>query len=305
MGMHELTEWLIHIEQLAGNLYRGAARVFKDDERLAGFLRHLAEEEEQHGIVMGKVAGFLQKDKGRASAIALDEVTRDRIEAPFLDCGSKMGSGSLKREHIINCIVAAEFSEWNDIFVYVLNTLKDAGQEFAVTAKIMRTHRQHIERFIGSLPEGEVYKPMMRRLPAVWQPRILVVEDYFGVRDLLSAVLSTEGAVETAENGKEALDKVQNQYFDVIVSDVDMPVMDGLRFFTEALRLSPGIGARFLFLTGNPSEETLEFIGKNRLRYLHKPMHIQELQSAVGDLLEREPAAAQGGHRSEGHRKKS
>jgi DNA-binding response OmpR family regulator len=121
----------------------------------------------------------------------------------------------------------------------------------------------------------------------VWQPRILVVEDYFGVRDFLSAVLSREGAVETAGNGKEALDKVQNQYFDIIISDVDMPVMDGLRFFTEASRLSPGIGARFLFLTGNPSEETLEFIGKNRLRYLQKPMQIQELMSEVGALLDR------------------
>jgi CheY-like chemotaxis protein len=305
MGMNELAKWLILIEHLAENLYRGAARVFKDEERLAGFLLHLAEEEEQHGIVMGKVAEYLQNNKGIASAIVLDEITRDKVEAPFLDCGSKIGTDTLRREHIINCIVATEFSEWNDIFVYVLNTLKDAGREFAVTAKIMQTHRRHIERFIESLPEGEVYIPMMRRLPAVWQPRILVVEDYFGVRDFLSAVLSTEGAVETADNGKEALDKVQNQHFDLIISDVDMPVMDGLRFFTEASRLTPGIGARFLFLTGNPSDETLAFIGKNRLRYLQKPMQIQELLSEVGDLLEREPAAAQGDHKIERHRKKS
>ena len=305
MGMNELAEWLIHIENLAGNLYRGASRVFKDDERLAGFLRHLAEEEEQHGIVMGNVAVYLKHNRGIASAIALDEVTRDKIEAPFLDCGSKMGSESLQREHIINCIVAAEFSEWNDIFVYVLNTLKDAGREFAITARIMQTHRQHIERFIESLPEGETYIPMMRRLPAVWKPRILVVEDYSGVREFLSTILSTDSTVETAENGKEALDKVQDQYFDVIISDVDMPVMDGLRFFTEASQLSPSIGARFLFLTGNPSEETLAFIVKNRLRYLEKPMQIQELLSEVGDLLEKESAAAQGDHKSEGHRQTS
>jgi CheY-like chemotaxis protein len=285
--MQELSEWLIHIEHLAGNLYGGAARVFKYDEQLAGFLRHLADEEARHGQVMANVADYLRKNKGMVSDVALDDVTRDRIEAPFLDCGSRLDSDSLRREHIINCIVSAEFSEWNDLFVYVLNTLSDAGREFAFTAKIMQTHRRHIEKFIGSLPEGDVYVPTMRRLPAVWQPRILVVEDYLGVRDFLSAVLSAEGTVETAENGKEALDKVQKQYYDIIISDVDMPVMNGLRFFTAASQFDPGIGSRFLFLTGNPTEETVEFIGKNRLRYLEKPMQIHDLQIAVGELLDK------------------
>jgi len=51
------------------------------------------------------------------STISLDKITTDRIEAPFLDCGSRLDAGSLQREHIINCVVTAEFSEWNDIFV--------------------------------------------------------------------------------------------------------------------------------------------------------------------------------------------
>jgi CheY-like chemotaxis protein len=303
MVMNELAEWLVHIEHLAENLYGGAARAFKDDEQLAGFLGHLAEEEARHSRVMGNIADYLRNNKGIASDISLDAVTMEKIEAPFLDCGSRLDTDSLQREHIINCVVAAEFSEWNDLFVYVLNALKEAGREFAVTASIMQTHKQHIEKFIGSLPEGRAYVTMMRRLPHVWEPRILVVEDYAGVRDLLSAVLSAIGTVETAENGKEALDKVRTRHFDVIVSDVNMPVMDGIQFFSAASRFDPRISKRFLFLAGNPTDETIAFIGKNSLRYLEKPMQINDLQGVVGELLDKSLTDAPGDRKREGYSK--
>jgi CheY-like chemotaxis protein len=287
--MKELAEWLIHIEHLAGDFYRNAADAFRNDEQLAGFLRHLAEEESWHGKIMEDIAGFLEKNRDMASAIALDEVTRDRIEAPFLDCGSRLGSDSLRREHIINCIVAAEFSEWNDIFVYVMNAVKGAGKDFAFTASKMQAHKRHIENFIGNLPEGKAYLLTMRRLPVVWQTRILVVEDYAGVRDFLIAVLSAEGDVDTAENGKEALEKTRERYYDVIVSDVYMPVMNGIEFFEAASRIDPRLAERFLVLTGYPTDETAEFIKKNRLRYLQKPMQLHDLTSAVKALLELHP----------------
>lgn len=287
--MKELAEWLIHIERLAGDFYRNAADAFRDDEQLSGFLRHLAEEEAWHGRIMGDVAGFLEKNRDMASAIALNEVTKDRIEAPFLDCGSRLGSDSLRREHIINCIVAAEFSEWNDIFVYVMNAVKGAGKDFAFTASKMQAHKRHIENFIGDLPEGKAYLRMMRRLPAVWQARILVVEDYEGVRDFLSAVLSAEGDVDTAENGKDALERTRERYYDVVVSAVHMPVMSGIEFFEAASRTDPRLAERFLVLIGYPTDKTAEFIEKNRLRYLHKPMQLHDLTSAVKALLERHP----------------
>ena len=107
--------------------------MFKDDEQLGGFLRHLAEEEARHSRIMGNIADYLRNNKAMVSEISLDEATMDKIAAPFLDCGSRLHSDSLKREHIINCVVTAEFSEWNDIFVYVPNALKETGREFAFT----------------------------------------------------------------------------------------------------------------------------------------------------------------------------
>ena len=287
--MIELAEWLVHIERLAETLYRGSSVLFREDRELSGFLQQLAEEEAQHGHMLGDVVAYARTNRVGPASIVLDAATRSRIEAPFLDCGSRLNTDSLKREHLIHCLVSAEYSEWNDIFLYVLSAVKDAGREFALTASIMQKHRQHIERFIETLPESKAYVAIMRRLPTIWQPRILIVEDYENVRDFLNAVLSTEAVVETAVNGKEALEKVRQQYFDVIISDVDMPVMDGLRFFSAASEIDPRIGSRFLYLTGNPTVETREFIRKNRLRYLEKPMQISELYQAVERLLDGRP----------------
>jgi hypothetical protein len=57
----------------------------------------------------------------------------------------------------------------------VLNALKEAGREFAITASIMETHKRQIEKFLESLPEGTAYLPTIRGLRSVWQPRILVL----------------------------------------------------------------------------------------------------------------------------------
>ncbi len=285
--MKELAEWLIQIEDLAGQLYGNAARSLGSDKELSRFLSHMAEEEKHHSVVMAQIADHLGRNSDLTAAIKLDDITRDRIEGPFLDCGSRLGSDTLSREHIINCVVSAEYSEWNDIFVYVMNTLKDAGREFGFTAATMQAHKAYVESYLATLPESEVYLRTMRRLPPIWRPRILVVEDHEGVRDFLTAVLSMEGEVDTAGNGREALDRVRAMHYDAVVSDVDMPVMNGIAFFRAASRFAPRLGERFLFLTGNPTDETLAFVREHNLRCLQKPMPIDELEKEVKKLLDR------------------
>ncbi len=65
-----------------------------------------------------------------------------------------------------------------------------------------------------------------------------------------------------------------------------MPVMSGIDMFTAASRQDPGIAQRFLFLTGNPTDETLAFFKEHRLPYLTKPMRIQEIEEAIHRLTE-------------------
>jgi DNA-binding NarL/FixJ family response regulator len=73
-------------------------------------------------------------------------------------------------------------------------------------------------------------------------PRILLVDDVLLVRDSLRSLLAT-GHLEVcgeAENGQQAMDKVMELKPDVVILDITMPVMDGLKATMEIRRIAPG-----------------------------------------------------------------
>jgi CheY-like chemotaxis protein len=282
--MKDIADWLIEIERKAQNLYSSSARALKNDKAFSDFLEHLAEEEAWHEVILGKAVAHLA-ECNHPAAISLDRTTREKVEEPFRDCGRRLKAGSLTMEHIIHCIVAAEFSEWNDIFVYVVNAVKDAGLEFANAASKLQAHRRLIEKYIASLPNGHAYLSTLRRLPAIWDARILIAEDHEGVLEFLSSVLSREGTVESAKNGKEGLDKARATFYDVVISEVNLPVMDGREFFQALAHHDPRIGERFLFLTKEPRDENITFFRKYNVKYLTKPMRIREIEETVEGIL--------------------
>ena len=103
---------------------------------------------------------------------------------------------------------------------------------------------------------------------------ILLVEDNEQVRSLLTTVLQDTGyQVETAENGALALDlyKKEESHFDLVVSDVVMPVMNGMELYRQLQQTNPearvilivrayrpdGIGGRVGSETGQSAQQTL------------------------------------------------
>ena len=72
--------------------------------------------------------------------------------------------------------------------------------------------------------------------------RILVVDDEAQIRTMLTQMLEQEGyAVHTAENGEEGLALVGQYAFDLVVTDMIMPVKDGLKFIMELVRDYPDL----------------------------------------------------------------
>ncbi|MBI5055786.1 MAG: response regulator [Nitrospirae bacterium] len=110
-------------------------------------------------------------------------------------------------------------------------------------------------------------------------------EDDETTNKLLQALLKKEGAVESALNGREALDKVTHGFFNAIISDIEMPVMDGIEFYKEVSRADPLMQERFLFFTGSYSPEHLDFLRENHLRHLKKPVPMKSIIQAVHEIL--------------------
>ncbi len=285
--MKKLIEWLMGIEQLARNLYADAAVIPGADKSFTAFLTTLAGDEERHRTVMEQAAEHLRMspESDRRADITLDETVRQRVELPFFEAGKKLRGGSLSMEAMIDAVIESEYSEWNDIFLYVVNTLKDAGREFQLAASRMERHKHHIEDYLSGIPGGSVYIDRIRSLTSVWKEHILIADDSEAVVRFLTAVCSRFGSVDTAGNGREALQKTGSRYYDLVISDIDMPAMDGIRFFEEAEKSDPAIGERFLFFSGNIEEEHLEYFRRRGLRFLAKPAAATDIQNTIAGIL--------------------
>lgn len=288
--MDNVVEWLRGIEQQAANLYQRASEHFKQDNDFPLFLQGLAEDEVRHRRVMDRAGEYLMKREDPIpSEFVLDSVTKQRLEKPLLSLRDALSSGRITKEDMLDGIVKTEFSEWNDFFLYVVNTLKNHDMEFQQATSGIQHHRNKLESFMESLEDGERRLEEIRGLPSVWETAILVVEDSEPMAYLMKAIFSKEAAVETVENGAEGLSRVNERYFDAIISDLNMPVMNGIEFFTKMSEKEPDAGERFLFYTGNLTPQNVEFFKRNRLRFMEKPASVDSIRKAVHEILDRSP----------------
>ncbi|MBI4847826.1 MAG: response regulator [Nitrospirae bacterium] len=279
--MREIIDWLIAIEDMAADLYKNASLQFRADEEFSGFLSRLADDEAWHSLLLKKAAGPFPEE----GSIILDKATKEKIETPFNGNYSMLLSGALTRESLLDCIITAEFSELNNVFLYVVTSMMQRSKDAGSVALKMQDHVAAIEEYLASLPDGQKYIDRISQLPEIGRKKILIVEDDATTNKLLQALLNKEGAVESALNGREALDKVTHGFFNAIISDIEMPVMDGIEFYKEASRAAPVMQERFLFFTGSCSPEHFDFLRENHLRYLKKPSPIKDIIQAVHEIL--------------------
>jgi len=115
--------------------------------------------------------------------------------------------------------------------------------------------------------------------------KILVVDDEELIGKALRIILAEEGVVEYVGNGMEALEKSAFTYYDVFIVDMNMPVMNGMEFYKEAVKTLAGIKERIIFFTGACEEGYLSFFRENNLRFLEKPLALEELKERVRQIL--------------------
>jgi len=117
--------------------------------------------------------------------------------------------------------------------------------------------------------------------------RILVVDDYSPTRDLIRDALSQSGHYEIseAENGIEALDRIRESPFDLVISDVMMPVMGGMELLNRLRSINPDTAV--IMMTAQPALDlTVSAMKKGAVDFLKKPFNIDDLLFKVHICLD-------------------
>src|SRR5512146_68965 len=117
--------------------------------------------------------------------------------------------------------------------------------------------------------------------------KILIVDDEPGVLLTSRAILQQEGYdVESAANGSEAVEAIRQRHYDLVLTDLKMPGVDGLGVLAEVRKRSPLTVT--VMMTGYGSvASALEAVQLGAYEYLLKPIEVEELKQAVRRSLER------------------
>jgi PAS domain S-box-containing protein len=117
--------------------------------------------------------------------------------------------------------------------------------------------------------------------------RILVVDDEFEIRETLTQILAGEQhRVVTASSGQEALQRLTAEHYDVILTDVRMPDLDGRGLYQEIERRWPRLAGRVVFMTGDTLSTGLnEFVLNSGRPVIEKPFMPSDVRRAIAEAL--------------------
>ena len=284
--VQEIVEWLEGVERLAAGMYKEGANAFAGDETFAAFLCRLSEDEAEHALMMQTVAEELARKGIRlGAAISVGEVVREGIERPVRETCKLLSAGDLPKGKLIERMVTTESAELNDIFLYAVTTARTHVRAAQHMAAAIEAHKERIQRFIDDLPTEFRPAKDLRALPRIWERRLLVVDDDAATVELIARLLGKEMIVETAGNGEEGLAKAKDQFCDLVLSDIEMPVKDGIAFYEELVEAAPEMRDHFLFWTGAMNAEREAFLKANDLECLAKPHELGELVEKIRERI--------------------
>jgi DNA-binding NtrC family response regulator len=125
--------------------------------------------------------------------------------------------------------------------------------------------------------------------------RILVIDDDASVRKVITMALEDEGySVDTAENGSEAIQKCNANFYNVALIDIRLPDMEGTKLLREMKDTTPKMIK--IIVTGYPGlQNAVEAINRGADGYIVKPFKMDDLLKTVKEHLKKQEEAKKDG----------
>jgi DNA-binding NtrC family response regulator len=120
--------------------------------------------------------------------------------------------------------------------------------------------------------------------------RILVVDDDESVTRTFKVILEENGyVVDTAENGREAIEKSHKNFYNAAFIDIRLPDMEGTRLLTEMKETTPKMIK--IIVTGYPAlQNAIEAVNKGADAYVLKPPKMKDVLNMLKERLEKQKA---------------
>ncbi len=117
--------------------------------------------------------------------------------------------------------------------------------------------------------------------------KVLIIDDERAIRNSLGEILTDEGyEVDTAEDGAQALEKVEKDKYDVVFCDIKMPGMDGVEVLGKFTEM--GLDAAVVMISGHADIETaVECIKKGAFDFVQKPLDLNRILITIKNASER------------------
>jgi signal transduction histidine kinase/CheY-like chemotaxis protein len=261
-------------------LASGLPQVFADAHQIQQVLLNL--------VINAEQAMLTANGRGSLVIRTWHDVERDAVALEVTDDGPG---------------VAAEVkSKIFDPFFTTKEVGKGTGLGLTVAYAIVQEHGGRIRvgapkagaSFTLELPvsgSGEHARPKAKAaapsMEAVRGASVLLVEDERPLAVAVGEALTDAGLnVDHAGDGAEALSRVRNKTYDVVICDLKMPKVDGMTLYRAMAAATPAVARRVIFVTGDVAGTDAErFLEDSGCRWLAKPFRLADLLRAVRDTL--------------------
>ena len=118
--------------------------------------------------------------------------------------------------------------------------------------------------------------------------KILLIDDDENIRKVLQTILEDEGyLVDTADNGKKAIEKTQLNFYNLALIDVRLPDMEGIDLLTKLRETTPKI--RKIIVTGYPTlQNAVAAVNKGADAYVMKPFDVERILQTIKEQLKKQ-----------------